>query len=216
MSEAQKPTIWLIDENERELRLHKNTIQRALTDHDTEITVEPVPAREHIGDYHDIIVNPRTVAIIVDQRLNEIRGIDHTGIELAKKLRSIAPKLPIYILTNYAQSDDFLGSEWSVEDILPKEDMNDPEKLKTFIARLLRRIDVHQSIIETRDARFRELLKKSVNSELSEEEQKEMEELQFERTAAIISDETHKLQRLEKAVESLRRLKSRYIDDGKD
>jgi len=207
------PIIWLIDENERELRLHVNILKNAISDQQAKIEVLPVPARPHIGDYHDILRDPRTVAIIVDQRLNEVRGIDHTGIELSKRLRSLAPRLAIYILTNYAQSDDFLGDEWSVDDILPKDEMHNADYLKTFVARLLRRIDEHHAKMEARDARFRELLKKSLVEDLTEDEQKELEELQFERTAVIVSDETSKLQRLEKALEKLKHLRSSLLDE---
>ncbi|HMN14832.1 MAG TPA: hypothetical protein PKD55_21140 [Bellilinea sp.] len=206
MDESTDPTIWLIDENERELGLHKNILQNAFVEYKTAIRVEAVLARQSMGDYHDLLNDSRTVAIIVDQRLNEIRGIDHTGIELTKRLRSLAPKLPIYILTNYAQSDDFLGNEWTVEDIIPKEDMHDPDTLKTIIARLLRRIDVHQSIMESREARFRDLLKKSLTEALTADEQAELSNLQLDRTAVIISNETSKLQRLEQALVSLKNL----------
>lgn len=206
MDESTDPTIWLIDENERELGLHKNILQNAFVEYKTAIRVEAVLARQSMGDYHDLLNDSRTVAIIVDQRLNEIRGIDHTGIELTKRLRALAPKLPIYILTNYAQSDDFLGNEWTVEDIIPKEDMHDPDTLKTIIARLLRRIDVHQSIMESREARFRDLLKKSLTEALTADEQAELSNLQLDRTAVIISNETSKLQRLEQALVSLKNL----------
>lgn len=208
MEPDENPIVWIIDENERELRNYENTLQGALDQYGAPVTVEPLLARRHIGDYHDIVGNPRTVAIIVDQRLQESRGIDHTGIELAKRLRSLVPNLPIYILTNHVPSDDFHGSEWSVEDILSKQDMSDPEKLKTITARLIRRIRVHQTILEDRDRRYRELLRKSLDELLTQEEKNEFDELRFERTAAILSDEGDRLAKYETTLNRLKNLKS--------
>ena len=103
------------------------------------------------------------------------------------------PNLPIYILTNHVLSDDFHGSEWIVEDILSKQHMGDPEELKTITARLIRRIGVHQVILEERDRRYRELLRKSLAEQLTQEEKDELDELRFERTAVILSDERDRL-----------------------
>ncbi|MEW6499701.1 MAG: hypothetical protein AB1589_45635, partial [Cyanobacteriota bacterium] len=91
--------------------------------------------------------------------------------------------------------------------------MHDAEKLRTFVARLLRRINVHQAMVEARDVRFRDLLKKSLTEDLTDDEQKELEELQFERTAVIVSDETSRLQRLEKALDTLEYLKSSFLNE---
>ena len=208
MEPNENPIVWIIDENERELRNYQSILQGAMEQYGAPITVEPLPARRQIGDYHDIVGNPRTVAIIVDQRLQESRGIDHTGIELAKRLRSLVPNLPIYILTNHVPSDDFHGSEWSVEDILPKQDMSDPEELKTITARLIRRIGVHQAILEERDRRYRELLRKSLDEQLTQGEKDEFDELRFERTAVILSDERDRLAKYETVLDRLKNLKS--------
>lgn len=205
--------IWIVDENVEELRLYQRLLQHAFKELEVSIDVKQVPARKHIGDYHDIIGDPRTAAIIVDQQLNEAYWTDHTGIQLAKRLRPIVDRLPIYILTSYAQSADFEGSEGSVEDILSKGDMRDPDKLKTILERLIRRIDVHQKFLRERDNRFRELLKKSLTEELSQEEKNELDDLQFERTAVTLSDEQSKLGKLETALKRLENLKSSYSDE---
>lgn len=206
--------VWLVDDDEAQLRLYQEILQNAFETLGTTIAVEPVEPYPRIGDYHDIIGDPRTAALIIDQRLGDSQPTDHTGIQLATRLRSVSQKLPIYILTTYADIDDFEGKEWSVEDILRKEILSgqdDPDNQREFriiMERLLRRINVHQGMLEDRDRRFRELLKKSLEEELTPIEKSELDELRFARTAVILSDEQEKLSKLEAALDRLKNLQS--------
>ncbi len=65
----------------------------------------------------------------------------YTGIELARDLRRINSKIPIYILTNYA--DEFVDGEWSVEDIA-KGSFRDDKQNEITSSRIIRRIDVYK------------------------------------------------------------------------
>ena len=202
--------IWMVDDKSDDLRVYHRILQQAFERFNVPLVVEPVPARQHIGDYLDIVGDPRTAAIIVDQQLHEARGTDHTGIQLAKRLRSLVTKLPIYILTSYAESADFEGSEGSVEDILSKQDMSDPGQMKTIVERLTRRIFDYNAFLDERDNRFRKLLKKHLTAELTPKEKGELDELRFERTAVVLSDEEYKVSRLEAALDRLKNLQSSH------
>lgn len=206
--------IHLVDDSDEDLRLYRAILQNAFEQRGVPIIVETVKARQRVGDYHDIIGDPRTAALIVDQRLGETQWTDHTGIQLTTLLRRLVLNLPIYILTTYADVDDFQGGEWSVEDILRKEVISEPdhpdnrEEFQMIMERLIRRINVHQTILEERGRRHRELLKKSLEEQLTQEEKGELDDLQFERTAVTLSDERDRLARFEAALNRLDNLES--------
>ena len=208
--------IRIVDDSDEDLRLYQGILQNAFKQRGMPIVVETVKARQRVGDYHDIVGDPRTAALIVDQRLGETQWADHTGIQLATQLRRLVPQLPIYILTTYADVDDFQGGKWSVEDVLRKQVVSEPdhpdnqEEFQMIMERLIRRINVHQTILEKRGRRYRELLKKSLEEQLTQEEKSELDDLQFERTAVTLSDERDQLTRFEAALNRLENLESGY------
>ena len=213
----ESPIIRIVDDSEQDLRLYQRILQNEFEQRGAPIVVETVKARQRVGDYHDIIGDPRTAALIIDQRLgDETQWTDHTGIQLATQLRRLVPQLPIYILTTFADIDDFQGSKWSVEDVLRKQVVSEPdhpdnqEEFQMIMERLIRRINVHQTILEERGRRYRELLKKSLEEQLTQEEKSELDDLQFERTAVTLSDERDQLARFEAALNRLENLESGY------
>lgn len=199
MDEQDKKLIWFIDNEDSQLRLYSRLLDKGLVlaqSKDREVFVEDCPARSHKHDYLDILDNPQTATIIIDQVLKDKGGVDHTGIELAQYLRSLNSILPMYILTNYPSIDQLGEGEWSIDNIIDKGTLSDnDQKLHAIGSQLLRRIDVYQKIHGQRELRFRELLKKSMNETLSDLEQKELDELEFERSAATLARE-----RVEQAV----------------
>jgi hypothetical protein len=205
MTEVDKPIIWLIDENEQELRTYLSILREFMPE---SVRVEGIfPPYSRKEDYLPILENLNTVCIIVDQRLKDTGVATYVGIELAEYLRSVNTKIPISILTNYAyERDEFIGGEWSVEDIIEKAKLGDDEGARAVIARILRRIDVYEDMLGEREKRFRNLLRKSLSDELGEEEQRELEELQLERTSVILASELAQLSELEQIVEKHKRL----------
>ncbi len=199
MSSGDNLVVWVVDENGRELRTSVAALQRAIQGKGN-VEFKPLQALPRMENYLTIIGDPVTAAMLLDQRLQTRGGIDHTGIELALYLRSIDKNLPIYILTGYVTedgepNDEFVGNEWSVEDILDKRILNNQAELRTFIDRLIRRINVHQTIRDEREKRFNELLMKSLDSQLDSEEQEELDKLGLERMAAFaISDQIQRRQ----------------------
>ncbi|MFN8453313.1 MAG: hypothetical protein U0401_01355 [Anaerolineae bacterium] len=193
--------IWLIDENENQLRTYIRKLKRLMPD---SITIRQIfPPYRQKEEYISILNDPSTSCIILDQRLKDTGIATYTGIELAQYLRGVNKKLPIYILTNFAEAEDeFIGGKWSVEDIIPKDALNDEEQLITITARILRRIDIHEDILAERTRRFDELLKKSMKDELSEAELQELKALQFERIAPTLADEIVEQQALDQIIKT--------------
>lgn len=174
--------IWLIDENENQSRTYARQLRKVLPQ---SISVERLfPPYSNLAEYSQLIMDRNTVCIVVDQKLKDTGVATYTGIELAQYLREINDKIPIYILTNYPDlHDEYEPGEWSVEDIIDKQTFISPIKTQTLVARLLRHIDIFTDIRSERTKRFNELLQKRIRNELSVEEAREYEELQFERLA---------------------------------
>lgn len=192
MDEQNEKIIWFIDNDEYQLQQYRRHLENGISSvlgDDTELIIREYPARPHKDNYLDILDNPSTVAIMIDQVLKDKGGVDHTGIELAQYLRSLNNILPIYILTNYPSGDEYSEGEWSVEGILDKADLIDSARVKVVINRLSRRINIYEDVYGQREARFRGLLKKSLHEDLSDSEQKELDELEFERSAATLARE---------------------------
>ena len=196
-----KYIIWLIDDIKRESTTYSNGLK---TDMPQGFQVETIcPPYRRIENYSTLLENPDTACIIIDQKLTEAGNATYTGIELAQYLRSINQKVPIYILTSYAdEKNEFTGGEWSIEHIIPKDSF----EARTVIARILRRINVYEDILDERAKRFKELLKKSLDDSLDETELEELRELQFEQTAPTLAQEVEELQKLEQIAKTNEKL----------
>lgn len=210
MPEEDEKIIWFIDNEENQLRTYSRHLERALETwlgEDRQVVVRELKAFPHKEQYLKILEDPRTVSFLIDQVLKDKGGVDHTGIELAQYLRQIDDIMPIYILTNYPQGDEYAEGEWSVEYIINKRDIGDSEeKRKVVISRLVRRIRGFNNIRSEREARFRELLRKSLNDELTTSENHELEELEFSRSAATLATEQAEMARPEPVDEFLQQL----------
>jgi CheY-like chemotaxis protein len=168
--------LLLVDENP----IQRETYAAALTallEH-TGVTVEAVEPLENKQDYLSVLSAKGIAALVLDQKLED-GGYSYTGSELAEYLRSVESKLPIMILTNYADDYPELElAERDVEHIASKEDIKDPdsEKAQVFKARLLRHMNVFADVRNTRQNRYHELLVKSLTSELSSDDQNEFDQ----------------------------------------
>ncbi|MDM8520363.1 response regulator [Anaerolineales bacterium HSG6] len=197
--------IWLIDENENESRTYARRLKRLMP---TGILIKRIfPPYRTKKEYIDILDDPSTACIVVDQRMKGTGEVTYSGIELAQYLRSINKKIPIYILTSFADEEhEFTGGEWSVDDIVDKGMLKDEEKAFIIKARILRRIDVHEDLLNKRAQRFSDLLKKSLSNVLDETELQELTELQFERTASTLASELAEQQALDQIIKTNQQL----------
>lgn len=186
---STKRTIWVIDDNDRERRTYASLLEGFLPK-PTDLQVIPIEAFPHIEDYLGMLRDPETACFIIDQRLKEAGLVDHTGIELATYLRSLDDKIPIFILTNFADVEgEFADGEWNVDLVISKGVFREPEKLRVIVARIVRHIDTLTSILGKREQRFRELVKKSAQEKLTEAELLELEDLGFLRASSVLAEE---------------------------
>ena len=206
-----KYIIWLIDDIERESTTYSNGLKTEIPQGFQIETICPPYCR--IENYSTLLENPDTACIIIDQKLTETGHATYTGIELAQYLRSINHKVPIYILTSYAEEKkEFTDGAWSVEHIIPKDDFEP----RTVIARILRHTDVYEDILDGRAKRFKELLKKSLDDSLDEAELEELAELQFGRFGPTLAKEVEELQKLEQIAKDTEKLIDSLNSNGEE
>ena len=195
--------IWLIDEDETELRTFQRELAKRLGGN---VKVEAIAPYSKMQDYvKKALSDEKTVGIIIDQRLKNTGKAHYNGTELAEYLRGINPKLPIYILTNYP-ADLCSDEEPNVEYILGKEDFKNDTKANTIAARILRHIDTYKDILSKRGQRFKELLEKSLDQKLNKAEYSELQELQYIRLSSTSASELEQARKLEQTISANKRL----------
>ncbi len=180
----KKVVLW-IDEEQRSLDTYTPFLKECFGD---EVAVLPEIPKDELSEMLTVISSqPDLIAIVLDQRLKTTGKTKYTGIELAEAIRSIDTKIPVYMLTNYpAEIGDL---DYQVEYILEKDHLYEEAYLKTITARVRRHADIYQDIVSEREKRFNELLRKTIDSSLTEEEQKEFKELDFWRNKSIYAEE---------------------------
>lgn len=207
----ENPKLWLIDENKQQAETYANVFKSQFPN---SILVEVLcPPYISMREYLGLLNSSDTACIVIDQRIKDTGIATYFGIELAQFLRSINTKIPIYILTNVPDDPDaFLEGGWSVEDIIDKSDLAKigSEKLNVIIARILRRILNYSDYLAEREQKFNSLLRKTLSGEMSDEDKKELEEIQFERTAPILAEELPKLQELNKVLDEIKKFTSNF------
>ena len=208
--------IWLIDENGPEIRASLKILSRMLS---PSVDIAPInPPFSTMQEYHVLLQDLDTASIIIDQRLKDTGIANYTGIELANHLRSIDTKIPLYILTNFAEDFDVKsGSGWSVEDVIDKGRLSGDENTRREVAaRILRRINVFGDILDEREERFHDLLVKSLSQSLSVDELEELERLQEIRASSILADEINQLGEIEQALQKQREILQTLDFKGSD
>lgn len=175
----KRHTIYFVDEDEPARRANLRDLT-ALLDNPA-IQIRDLAPLKTFAEYDALAADPATAAFILDQRMKTGGTVSYNGTDLAAHLRGIDAKMPIYILTGYAdQIDDFRGSEHLVEYIIDKEHIENPasEKAKIVKARLLRHLNVFNDVRDERAERFHSLLVKSLRQPLTSEEHEEMDFLE--------------------------------------
>lgn len=203
----KRNVIYFVDEDPPARRANVDALKALLGT--AEIDVRGVEPLKSFADYDPLVASPTTAAFMLDQRMKQGGIVSYNGTELAEHLRGVDAKMPIYILTGYAdRTDDFRGSEFRVEDIIPKDEIEDPtsEKAKIHKARLLRHLDVFNDLRGAQEQRFHDLLIKSLREPLNAEEQREMDQIEGETTAPILAAERTKERDLGEQVDKLRKL----------
>lgn len=131
----------------------------------------------------------RIASIVVDEHLEVAGTADYIGSQLADAYRQLDNKIPIYILSNHP--DEIDDNLQSVEYVLSKDDFADGgAALHSATKRMVRHIDAYGEILNEREQRFIDLLRKYVTSEISEHESKELDELKFWREIPAAIEES--------------------------
>lgn len=166
-----------IDEEPRARDLLGRRLIRAVGSDIEVLAIEP---ERNIDAMMDRIENADDlVSVIVDQKLTAAGTADYVGTELVKRIRMIDNKMPLYILTNYA--DDISAYLPDIEYVLSKDDLQDETKLSAIGVRIRRHVDVFQHIIGRREMRFEQLLRKGFEGALTTDENAEFGELKYQR-----------------------------------
>ncbi|PSW05666.1 hypothetical protein [Photobacterium lipolyticum] len=176
--------IYIEDQEDARIT-YSRSLKRIYGDEFEIIAIEPSNKIEEMVEtllsYDDV------VSYIIDERLNLTGVANYIGTTLVEAIRAIDSKIPVYILTSYAGDvDPILGS---VEFVIDKSDAFKKDKRHELSQRMRRHIDTFNDIQSARAKRLDELLIKSVEHNLSEKEQKELEKLNYFRMKKILLEE---------------------------
>jgi hypothetical protein len=173
---AEKQIVWFIEDSIESAEEYSELLGQS-----DAFEFVHIPPRPSTDDYADIVANPRTGVIIIDQKLSPFSGVPYTGLNLADYLRILRPNLPIFILTSVIKDFESFESEGSsVEAIIKKGAVRDSSEV--YIARFSRSARRYDESLTEKQQQMMRLLDKLDNG-LSKEEGQELEELQdyFER-----------------------------------
>src|SRR4051812_1420563 len=120
----EEQTVYLVDDNPQELRANRRGLETIFEG--SPVQFKGVHPFRELAQYNSLLPKPDTAAFLIDQRLQVSGEVNYSGIQLASHLRSIASKLPIYILTSYKDDPVLEANAQTVEDIIDKDDLTDP------------------------------------------------------------------------------------------
>ncbi|EPB2249592.1 MULTISPECIES: hypothetical protein [Citrobacter] len=169
-----------------------------------------------LDDMINVLNNiPDKVTYFIDEKLKHSGVASYSGVELAERIRIFDSKIPVYILTSFADEiEKYLGD---IEFVIDKNDWDLEEDGENLIKRFLRHINTYKDIKSQQAKRFEFLLEKSIFSSLSEKELEEFKALDLSRvkntfSEGIISDES--LSELNAASDELDKIFLELSDDN--
>lgn len=199
--------VWYVDEDAEDVELNVRSLNELLqSETGDDFSVRPIcPPFAKFDNYSEVIGNRETNAILIDYKLYTDGEALYTGMKLAKYLRSIAPKLPIYILTNYTgTAAEHENDTWSVEEILDKRDLLNytlNDSARTRISRFLRHLDTYADIQDNRQQRYQDLVRKTLHGQLTVDELRELTELRELRALPKLAEELEQVKALRELIE---------------
>lgn len=204
--------LWFIDDDAQERRTYHREFHNVMP---ATVRVKAIAPYQKKEECLHILEDPQTSCVIIDQRLHTTGSVAYSGIDLAQYLRGVNKKIPMYIFTNF-EDDDFSEGEWSIEYVISKTEwVGSNDYRQIIISRITRHMNIYQDILASREQRFNELLRKSLEDQLEESDLHELEELKTERAAAVLASELGYLSTLEQAVRRLKNIES-SLQGGKD
>lgn len=151
---------------------------------------------------------PEKITFFIDEKLKHSGVATYNGVELAEKIRVFDSKIPIYILTSFADEiEKYLGD---IEFVIDKNDWDlDDTNLKQ---RFLRHINTYKDIKSQQAKRFEVLLEKSIFSTLTEDELEEFKALDLSRIKNVSSEGIISEESLGKLNEASNELDAIYLE----
>ncbi|WP_193161208.1 hypothetical protein [Microbulbifer hainanensis] len=194
--------IIYIEDQEDARKTFSNTLKR-IYGLEYEI-VTPIPCAEILEMREKLFNFESPAAFVLDEKLQFTGETKYSGSDLAKAIREIDSKIPVYILTSYAGDVDPLSGE--IEFVIDKTIAGDPDRRKMLAQRMRRHQETFNDIKTNRANRFNYLLAKSINESLSAEELAEYEELNILRVKNALLNEQIPTQELESQIEQQNKL----------
>ncbi|ENZ3704711.1 hypothetical protein ACQUWL_07730 [Serratia marcescens] len=130
------------------------------------------------------------VAYILDEKLNVLGKTNYLGQELAKAIRDLNPKVPIYIFTAFKDEFDNTYGPAEIEYVIAKDELSNDEMQKSLSSKIRRHHNVFSDVLSERAKRLDELLIKYLDKNISQEETEEMNHLNLLRTKTIELEES--------------------------
>ncbi len=192
--------VYLVDENEEQRRAFTLTLDELFEG--SGLIIKAIAPLAKPEDYASLLANNLVAALILDQKMED-GGVSYSGTQLSAFLRGIAPKLPIFILSNYTEDRAlFENGEGAVEYIVPKQIITDPTTRDALIfkERFLRRLCGFKDLLSERGKRYHDLLVKSLRDKLTPEEEKEIGLLEIDRILPQQAREIGDIKTLEAAI----------------
>lgn len=178
-------TIIFIDDEETSRILYTGTLQDI---YGAEYNVLAIQPNETIADMLNTLDRYEgVVSIVIDEKLHVGVGTDYKGSQLVEAIRIADNKLPLYILTSeMGLIEPPFGS---VEYIIDKSRIEQDAYKEQLTLLMRRHINSFNEIKSKRAERFDELLRKSIEVELTPEEHEELSTLDFLRVRQALSNE---------------------------
>lgn len=136
------PAIGIVDDRENVLSNMRDSVRLALLRNSlNEWEVFAIFPHKFLYDYPSWISQNEIVALIIDERLNEVltdseEAVSYEGHGLVDFLRSHIPEIPIFVVTSNQDDSELLERFKYVEDIIERSEYYD--RSVDYIARITR------------------------------------------------------------------------------
>jgi len=132
------------------------------------------------GDFDnfvDELLNSDAEAFVSDFRLNEYRNdvkeaIKYSGADLIETLLSVRQEFPCFVLTSY--DNDAVQRMTDVNYVYSKEVLSESKQAEKFIGKIRAQIEHYNRSIDLANDRFFDLLTKSAERDLTEDEENDL------------------------------------------
>ncbi|EOE6871700.1 TPA: hypothetical protein R4218_002547 [Klebsiella pneumoniae] len=198
-------TVIYIDDDKQAQETYKDPLQELFGEEFELLDIEP---KFELSDMITTLQSYNNiVAYILDEKLNQLGKAGYLGQELAKAIRDLNPKVPIYIFTAFKDEFDSTYGPAEIEYVIAKDELSDDEMQKSLSSKIRRHHNVFSDVLSQRAKRLDELLVKYLANNISPQETEEMNQLNLIRTKSIDLEESTVLPVLkEKIDETSKRL----------